>query len=185
MTREGDQFVALGDRVRRARETGADLLISLHADIMPGGVAARGATVYTSAERASDAGAARLAATENEADATAGLDGAAGIEEVADILSELTRRETRAFSHQLAGMLVKGLGHVGGLTKQPHRSAGFKVLSAPDVPSVLVELGYLSDRRDTERLTSDAGRGRAADSILSSVDAYFNRRVASGETRSR
>jgi len=181
LTREGDSFVALGQRVSRAREAGADLFVSLHADIMPGGAPARGATVYTSAERASDAGAARLAATENEADAAAGLDGAPDVEEVADILSDLTRRETRVFSHQLAGLLVKGLGHAGGLTKQPHRSAGFKVLSAPDVPSVLVELGYLSNRQDTERLMSDAGRGRAAESLLSSVDAYFARRLASGE----
>jgi N-acetylmuramoyl-L-alanine amidase len=179
MTRDQDVFIPLGERVRLAQRVGADLFISIHADTIAGGGEVRGFTVYTGSERASDAESARLADRENKADAVAGADAAEPADEgVSDILQDLTIRETRAFSHGFASRLVGELDTVGRLNKNPHRQAGFRVLRAHDVPSVLVELGYLSSRKDFDLLMSDEWRDRATAAMTSAVDRFFATRLA-------
>jgi N-acetylmuramoyl-L-alanine amidase len=178
LTRDSDIFISLGDRVRAARSAKADLFISIHADSLSGGQDVRGLTVYTGSERASDADSARLADRENKADAAAGLDSAEGPDEVLDILQELTSRETRTFSHRFAGRLVSELDSVAQLNKNPRREAGFKVLRAHDVPSVLLELGYLSSRKDLDMLVSEEWRGKAVASIAVAIERFFATRLA-------
>lgn len=181
MTRDDDSFVPLGERVRIARQNKAALFISIHADAMARRVAeTRGATVYTLSETASDNEAARLAEAENKADAIAGVDLSNEPDDVADILIELTHRETKAFSNQFARTLVGELKRAARLHKHPLRAAGFKVLKAPDVPSVLVELGYVSSPQDLKLMTSAAWRDRATDSIVQAMHGFFGTRVAGG-----
>jgi N-acetylmuramoyl-L-alanine amidase len=179
LTRDQDVFVALAERVRMAQRARADLFISIHADTISGAGEVRGFTVYTGAERASDADSARLADRENRADAVAGIDaGDLPDEDVSDILKDLTIRETRAFSHGFAGRLVGELDTVGRLNKNPHRQAGFRVLRASDVPSVLVELGYLSSRKDFDLLMSDEWRDRSTAAMTAAIDRFFATRLA-------
>jgi N-acetylmuramoyl-L-alanine amidase len=179
MTREDDTFVPLGERVRMARKSGADLFISLHADALAGhGAGVQGATVYTVSDRASDAEAARVAEHENMVDSAAGVDAREETGDVNDILFDLTRRETRAFSHSFAHSLTEYWKVAARLNKNPRRAAGFVVLKAPDVPSVLLELGYLSDPADEAELTSPAWRARAAAQAAAAVDSYFAPRSA-------
>lgn len=178
MTRQQDVFVPLGERVRMARSAGADLLLSIHADSISAAPHVRGLTVYTGAERASDAESARLAERENEADSVGGADGGERPDEVADILQELTLRETRGFSRRAAARFIGGLRTVMRLNAQPQREARFKVLSAPDVPSVLVELGYLSSRKDIDLLTSESWRDRSTAAMAAAIDRFFAPRVA-------
>ena len=179
MTRSDDSFIALGDRVRFARERQAALFISIHADSIPRYEGeAQGATVYTLSENASDAEAARLADAENRADVISGVDLTAEPNDVADILIDLAQRETKTYSLQFAKTLVGEIKTVAKLHKHPLRAAGFKVLKAPDVPSVLVELGYVSTKDDLKQMMSDAWRGRTADSIAQAVEAFFTPRVA-------
>ena len=182
MTRTDDSFISLPDRVRLAREAKAALFVSIHADILSVSPEVRGATVYTGSEFATDAEAARLADKENLSDAVAGVDSRDDEEEVAGILMDLTKRETRAFSGQFAKSLVGDLGNVVKLNKNPHRSAGFRVLKAPDVPSVLVELGYLSSAKDAGLLASDAWRDRTSDAMASAIERYL---AARGPTPAR
>ncbi len=133
-----------------------------------------GATVYTVSDRASDAEAARVAATENAADKAGGMAEAEEIGDVNDILFDLTRRETRAIGHQFATSLIDFWKAAGDSNKNPVRSAGFVVLKAPDVPSVLLELGYLSNERDLAKLSSRRNGARAAaDRIAQAVERYF------------
>ena len=151
MTRDTDEFLRLDDRVRIARQHEADLFISIHADtISVKGI--RGATVYTVSDKASDAEAQALADRENLSDQLAGMEIKNENKEVTDILIDLIRRETHSFSMSFAHTLVGQLSTSVGLINNPHRSAGFKVLKAPDVPSVLVELGYLSNAKDEAQL---------------------------------
>ena len=178
MTRDHDVFVALDERVRITQAAKADLFISIHADSISAAPHIRGGTVYTGAERATDAESANLANRENEADAVAGLAPRDTANDVAGILQELTLRETRGFSHRFAKKLLGKLDPVMTLSKKPHREAGFVVLRAPDVPSVLVELGYLSSRRDIDLLTSDGWRDRSAAAMTAAIDQYFGTRVA-------
>ena len=178
MTRDHDVFVPLGDRVRIARAAKADLFISIHADSISGGQEVRGLTVYTGSERASDADSAKLADRENRADAAAGADAAEGPDEVLDILQDLTLRETRVFSHGFATRLVGELESVARLNKNPYRQAGFRVLRAHDVPSVLVELGYLTSRKDFDLITSEDWRERAAAAMTVAIDRFFATRLA-------
>lgn len=178
LTREEDVFVALDERVRIARAARADLMISIHADSISAAPHVRGMTVYTGAERATDAESARLAERENKADAAGGVEAGARPGEVADILQDLTQRETRGFSHRFARRLLTHLEPVMPTSKKPHREAGFLVLSAHDVPSVLVELGYLSSRKDIDLLLSNDWRDRSAAAMVSAIDLYFARRVA-------
>src|SRR5690606_37485227 len=144
LTRDRDIFLRLDERVRIARQHGADLFLSLHADTIRY-KSIRGATVYTVSDQASDAEAAAVAARENLSDELAGMAIEDGNHEVTDILMDLVRRETHTFSMRFANVLVGELSDDIALIKNPHRYAGFRVLKAPDVPSVLLELGYLSN----------------------------------------
>lgn len=173
LTRAGDTFVSLGERVRTAREAKAQLFVSVHADTVADGPGVAGATVYTASDRASDAEAARVAATENRADELAGVEAAPEASEVSDILFDLTRRETRTFSHSFQRTLSGYWQKIARLNKNPERSAGFMVLKAPDVPSVLLELGYLSSEQDVGALTSPEWRSKASSSVAASIDAFF------------
>ena len=180
LTRNGDEFIPLNDRVKVARKNGAALFVSIHADML-NEASVHGATVYTVSDRASDAEAARVAATENAADKAGGMAEAEEIGDVNDILFDLTRRETRAIGHQFATSLIDFWKAAGDLNKNPVRSAGFVVLKAPDVPSVLLELGYMSNERDLAKLSSEQWRQTAADRVSQSVERYFTKRTAGVE----
>ncbi len=179
MTREDDTFVPLADRVRIARNQSAALFVSIHADALPRGEGdAQGATIYTLSDRASDSEAERLAETENKADAIGGVNLTEEPTEVADILIDLARRETRTFSNRFARLLMGEMKTTARMHKRPLKSAGFKVLKAPDVPSVLVELGYVSNKDDLEHLLSESWRTRIVGSMGQAIDAFFAKRVA-------
>jgi N-acetylmuramoyl-L-alanine amidase len=179
MTRSEDNFVPLGDRVGLARAREASLFVSIHADALARGEGdAQGTTVYTLSERPSDARAARLAETENRADVIAGLDLSSEPKDVAGILIDLARRETKTFSVQFAQALVTSMKASTRLHQNPLKSASFVVLKAPDVPSVLVELGFVSNKTDLKSLTSLEWRVRTADAIVQAVDTYFTTRLA-------
>lgn len=172
LTRDDDRFLPLGERVAFARKNHARLFISIHADAVRERYV-RGATVYTLSERASDARAAALADKENRVDMLAGLEIASEDEGVADILVDLARRETKNFSVLAARKLVDRLEGATRLAKNPMRSARFKVLRAPDVPSVLLELGFLSNDEDAERFKQEAWRTRTVERIAAAVEGYF------------
>ena len=173
MTRPDDVFIPLAGRVQVARDSKAALMVSIHADTLPESADVSGATVYTVSDRASDAYAAKVAAKENAADAAAGGDGQTDRADVNDILFDLTRQETRAYSHVFARTLIDYWKVVGRLNKNPQRAAGFVVLKAPDVPSVLLELGYLSSKADAASLISDAWRESASTRMAQAIEAYF------------
>jgi N-acetylmuramoyl-L-alanine amidase len=181
MTRSDDTFIALTERVKFARAHGAALLVSIHADAIPKGEGqAEGATVYTLSETASDAEAARLAEAENKADVIAGIDLTAEPGDVANILVDLAQRETKTYSAQFARTAVSELKATARLHKNPLKAAGFKVLTAPDVPSVLVELGYMSTKNDLKQLTSADWQAKTAVALAQAVDTYFAPRLARG-----
>ncbi len=177
MTRSDDTFVSLADRVALARTRKASLFVSVHADALRRG-AAQGATVYTLSDRASDQAAAKFAEEENRADVIAGLDLSSEPDDVADILIDLARRETKAFSVQFARGLVGELRNAAKLHREPLKSAGLRVLRAPDVPSVLVELGFVTNKEDVKSLTSEVWRSRTADAVVQAIDAFFTTRLA-------
>ncbi|MDF2597322.1 MAG: N-acetylmuramoyl-L-alanine amidase [Methylobacterium brachiatum] len=177
MTRDRDVFVPLADRVRLAREAKADLFVSIHADSISAAPQVRGATIYTNAEKATDVESARLAERENKADAAAGADSAEAPPDIADILQELTLRETRGFSSGFARTLMGQLAPVMEMSAKPHREARFMVLRSPDVPSVLVELGYLSSKRDLEMLQSPEWRAGVTGSMAKAIDLFFGNRA--------
>jgi N-acetylmuramoyl-L-alanine amidase len=184
MTRSDDSFVALADRVRFARTRNAQLFISIHCDALPRGEGeAEGATVYTLADHASDAEAARLADAENRADVISGVDLSVEPDDIADILIDLAQRETKTFSLQFARHVVNELKGAARLHKNPLKSAGFRVLRAPDVPSVLIELGYVSNRQNLKQIMSETWRARAGDAIVAAVNSYFTTRLAGGPAR--
>jgi len=173
-TRKDDEFIPLPDRVTRARAAGADLFLSVHADALPNR-AERGASVYTLSEQASDREAAALAARENKADLVAGLDLSQNDPEVSGILIDLARRQTNNLSIQLAQDLVGELGrHVPMLTNS-HRSAGFAVLKAPDIPSVLLESGYLSNERDEQLLRRPEYRAKLVAALARAIEEFLVR----------
>ncbi len=174
LTRDRDVFIRLRDRVAFARKLGADLFISIHADSMRN-KSVRGASVYTLSERASDAEAAALAEQENKVDLIADMDLSEETPEVANILLDLAQRESMNQSAQFAGLLAKELGRETRLLTNTHRFAGFAVLKAPDIPSVLVELGFLSNRRDARLLRQKAHQRKLAAGISRAVDKYFAR----------
>ena len=176
LTRDSDVFIPLGERVRLARAAGAALFMSIHADTLADEPSVSGATVYTVSDKASDAEAARVADKENQADAAGGLDGRDDQSDVSDILFDLTRRETRAYSHVFARTLVGYWKETSRLNKNPHRAAGFRVLKAPDVPSVLLELGYLSSERDLSNLVSAEWRDKATGTVARAIEAFFRAR---------
>lgn len=180
LTRELDTFVPLRTRVAFAREKNASLFISVHADSLRGkfGGNVAGATVYTLSEEGSDEEAKALAAKENRADIIAGVEIPPEADEVTNILIDLAQRETNNRSATLASTVLSKLKDQVELHKIPHRSAGFAVLKAPDVPSLLLELGYLTHPADAKRLTSAAWREKAAAGVGAAVEAYFSNQVA-------
>jgi N-acetylmuramoyl-L-alanine amidase len=180
MTRNDDSFIPLADRVKLARAQSAALFVSIHADALPRGEGdARGATIYTLSDKASDAEAERLAELENKADAIAGVNLTEEPTEVADILIDLAQRETRTFSNRFARLLKNEMKSTVRMHKHPLKSAGFKVLKAPDVPSVLIELGYVSNKSDLEHLVSDNWRSKSVGSVAQAIDAFFAKRMVS------
>lgn len=174
LTRDRDVFMRLRDRVSMAREARADLFLSIHADAIKNrGVT--GPSVYTLSETASDQEAADLAEKENKADLIAGLDLSHETPEVTSILIDLAQRETMNESARFAGGLIQQLRGETAVLRNTHRFAGFAVLKAPDVPSVLLELGFLSNPEDERNLKLKKYRMRLANAALRAVDAYFSR----------
>ena len=165
LTRDDDHFVPLETRVTIARRAGADVFISIHADALAQG-RAHGATVYTLSDEATDIASQLLAERHDRSDLLAGVDLTQSDDEVALLLMELARRETAPRSLALAAALVEGIHSATGSTfKTPQMQAGFSVLKAPDIPSVLVELGFLSSKADREKLVDPTWRARAAEGM--------------------
>jgi len=179
MTRSDDTFIPLNDRVKIARNQSAALFVSIHADALPRREGdAQGATIYTLSDKASDAEAERLAEAENKADAIGGVNLTEEPTEVADILIDLAQRETRTFSNRFARLLMGEMKNTVRMHKHPLKSAGFRVLKAPDVPSVLVELGYVSNKGDLEHLVSENWRSKTVGSMAQAIDIFLAKRLA-------
>ncbi|MGB8817454.1 MAG: N-acetylmuramoyl-L-alanine amidase [Rhizobiaceae bacterium] len=177
LTREDDRFIALDERVRIARQLDAHLFISVHADTIRD-KSLRGATVYTLSDKASDEVAHAVAQQENLSDAIGGVDVKVEDQSVADILIDLTRRETMQFSTKFARALVQSLKNKTKMINNPHRSAGFRVLKAPDVPSVLVELGYLSNPDDEKAVSNPAWQSGVLEEMVAAIGAYAAQQIA-------
>jgi N-acetylmuramoyl-L-alanine amidase len=175
LTRDSDVYLKLHERVARARAAKGNLFISLHADSALSDKSTRGASIYTLSETASDTESERYAQRENRADAIGGVDLGDQSDDVAGILVDLTVRETVNDGNRLAGMMVDSLEHKGVmlLPSTPHRSAGFAVLKSPDIPSVLIEMGYLSDMADARALADPRHQQQIANAIADGVDRYF------------
>lgn len=172
MTRDADVFVSLRERTSMAHRHGASLFVSVHADALSGG-GARGATVYTLSETASDAASAQLAARHNRSDILAGVDLTGADDEVTSVLLDLARRETEPRSRALAQAVVEGMAAAGGpMNGKPWRQAGFSVLTSADIPSVLVEIGFLSSARDRGNIADPAWRARLADGLAGAILAW-------------
>lgn len=184
LTRKRDVFVTLDQRVTLSQETDADLFISLHADLIASKTYApvvRGATVYTLSERASDEQARLMAEKENSSDLVAGIDSSIlnqETEAVRSILIDLMKRETSNFSTRFSNLLVSRLKSSVSLSRDPQRSAAFRVLKQAHAPSVLVELGYLSNASDAKLMSKSQWQSNVAKSIVSALDAFFDKRTA-------
>ena len=176
MTRSTDVFIPLRDRVKFARKNNGDLFMSLHADSIQSSDV-RGASVYTLSEKASDKEAEKLAERENKSDLIAGVNLNNQEDDVTSILIDLASRETMNQSKFLANTVVRNLddNNVDVLERSPHRSAGFAVLKALDIPSVLVEMGYLTNTTQAEQLNSPEHRRKIARALKASIDDYFTR----------
>lgn len=172
MTREKDVFIALRDRVEIARRAEAELFISLHADSMGRGTV-RGASVYTLSETSSDKEAEELAARENKADVIAGVDLSDKDPILSGILIDLSQRAAKNEGKQFAVMTAESLSAVTPMLDPAHRSAGFRVLKAPDIPSILVESGFMTNQKDEKLLRSKSHRIKLATALLKSIDRYF------------
>ena len=180
MTRSDDSFVSLPDRVKFARDASASLFVSIHADTLTDSSGVSGATVYSGAERASDGRSARIAARENAADKAAGVEQKHASADVSDILFDLKMRESRAYTHLFSHGLVEAWRKAGGMTHNPERAANFYVLKAPDYPSVLIELGFVSNPNDVKLLEAPDWRRKTADTVASAIDAFFDRSAPEG-----
>ncbi len=177
LTRATDTFVPLEQRVKIARDNKADLFLVIHADTLTGPLlqrsAVRGMTIYTVSDKASDAEAEALAQKENRADIIAGVDLGGKTPEISSVLINLAQRESRAEALKFAGRAIAEARSETNITSQPMRSAAFVVLKAPDVASVLIELGYLSNSLDEAQLTSEDWRGKMSAAFTRAVDAFF------------
>ncbi len=173
MTRDRDIYIPLRKRVKIARDSGADLFISLHADAVKN-TKIHGPSVYTLSEKASDKEAAALAEKENKSDLIAGMDLSHESQDVANILIDLAQRESMNQSVRFATQLVKDLKRRTKLLRNTHRFAGFAVLKAPDIPSVLIEMGFLSNRNDERRLQTREYRKKFSAGIVAAVKTYFS-----------
>lgn len=176
LTRRGDRFVPLRQRVARARMARAELLLSIHADALPDSDL-RGLSVYTLSDQASDRETAALAARENRDDFVLGAHLRHEPQVIGAILLDLARRQTNNRSLVLARTIVEELGRSVKLLERPHRAAGFVVLTAPDIPSALVELGCLSNPRDERLLPTRAYQLRLASGLMRAIDDYFAARL--------
>ncbi len=173
MTRDDDYYVPLDERVAIARTNGAALFISIHADSLSKGAGeASGATIYTLSERASDPDAQKLADKENDSDKLAGYL-ARQPDDIANILFDLAQRNTKNHSALFARTLAGSIKGAARLHKSPLRSAGFVVLKSPDVPSVLLELGYLSSPEDLKQMTSETWREKVSAAVVAAIDKFF------------
>jgi N-acetylmuramoyl-L-alanine amidase len=172
MTRDSDVFIPLAERVKIARRAGASLFLSIHADTISDS-SVQGAGVYTLSASASDAQAAALAAKENSADEIAGISLRDTSDEISSILIDFAQHHTQERSARLAALLVPRVGQAINMRERSHRSAGFRVLKAPDVPSALVEVGYLSNPADEAVLISAKGRARIARALCRGIADYF------------
>ncbi len=180
MTRDSDTFIPLRERVAIGRGDKADLFISLHADSNPD-PDVDGLSIYTLSDGRSDREAAALAKRENQSDIIAGVDLGAENSPVAPILIDLAQRDTINKSSLFATTALKSLAGVTDiLARSPHRSASLAVLVAPDVPAVLIELGYLSNQADAAQMNTDAWRARVADAMADAVDRQFTPAQAAG-----
>lgn len=179
LTRDKDQYLSLSERVTIARQNHASLFISLHADTLKQ-KDIRGATVYTISDKASDRLAGEVADRENDSDRIAGTEAQAQPAAVADILLDLTRRETQAFSISLAQDVLSSFNGQISMINNPHRHAGFQVLTAPDVPSILLELGFLSNKEDEKLLLDADWRQKVADRLTEAVKQYRVSIIANG-----
>lgn len=172
MTRNEDVFVSLERRVAIAHDVGADLFVSLHADTVQQGQA-HGATVYTLSEKASDAASQYLAERHNRSDVLSGVDLTGTDDLIANVLLDLVRQETEPRSERLAQAMVLGMqGTITELNNKPYRQAGFSVLKAADIPSVLIEVGFMSSERDLTNLKDPEWRARVADGIRDGLQAW-------------
>ena len=173
LTRDRDYYIKLYKRVQIARAKKADLFISIHADSIDD-KNVRGASVYTLSNKSSDAQTAKLAARENRSDIIAGVDLTHEDKEVSDILLDLAMRDTMNQSKFFANTVVSTFkNHNIGLLRKPHRYAGFAVLKAPDVPSVLLEIGFMSNRQDAALLARSSYRSKVASALVESINRYF------------
>ena len=172
LTRDDDTYVRLRERLAKARDAGASLLVSLHADSLPHSTAS-GASVYTLSTEASDAEASRLASKENKADILSAADLSHQDSVVAGILIDLAQRDTNNRSIALAETLADSLAGVTSVVHRSRRFAGFAVLKSPDVPSALVELGYLSNPRDAQHLGEAGYQAKLADAIARAIERYL------------
>lgn len=172
LIREADEFVPLAQRVARAHAAGANLLISIHADAVESGIA-NGLSVYTLSEKGSDDAAEALAARENRADVIAGADLGGETDDLTRLLVELAQRGTQVESIKLAQAIVGSLGEgLELLRTRPMRQASFRVLKAPDLPSILLELGFLNSKRDQKRLSDPEWRKTAARAVADGIEAW-------------
>lgn len=174
MTRDKDIFIKLSDRVKFARKHGADLFVSIHADSIEK-KSVRGASFYTLSEKASDKQTARLAARENKADLIAGVDLSVEDQQVANILVDLAMRDTTNQGKYFANKMVEAF-NASGLKILPnaHRHAGFAVLKAPDIPSLLIEAGFMSNNAEAKQLNSSAHRKKLARALKEGINDYFD-----------
>lgn len=172
LTRNRDIYIPLRQRVNIARKHDADLFISIHADAIKR-KNVRGMSIYTLSETASDKEAAALAKKENQSDIIAGIDFADQPPEVANILIDLAQRETKNLSVKFANLVVDNARGKTRLLDRTHRFAGFRVLKAPDVPSVLIELGFLTNSSDEKQLLNASWRRKVAGALVKSVDGFF------------
>jgi N-acetylmuramoyl-L-alanine amidase len=173
LTRTTDVFIPLPERVGIAQQKGDALFVSMHADALSDRDV-RGASVYTLGAQATDAQTAALAQRENASDRFSGPAFRATSPEVARILASLVRQETRLGAARMAHDLVGSLGQDVGLLRNPSRQAAFMVLKAPDIPSILVEMGFMSNRQDEAALRRPDYRARVASAMKRAVDAYFS-----------
>jgi N-acetylmuramoyl-L-alanine amidase len=175
LTRSDDRFLVLGERFAIARALGADLFLSIHADSAGEEDQVTGASIYTLSTEASSQAAARFAARENAADEVNGVDLAGQSNAVSTILVELSQRRTQADSAEFAGLITREGAGILEFHPQARRSAGLAVLRAPDVPSVLYEAGFISNRDEANRLASPEGRAKFADVLARAIRIYFAR----------
>lgn len=180
LTRTEDVFMSLPDRITRARELNADIFLSIHADALSEG-SATGTTVYTLSDEASSSMAAELAAGHDRGDLLAGVDLTEQDDLIAGVLMDMARLETDVRSEMAADLLVNGIAQsIGRIRKRPHLGAGFTVLKAPDIPSVLIELGFMSNKSDLNNLLTESWRQKVIKGVINALDDWAIEDAAQG-----